>query len=144
MKNRVLYVSKENGSAKRVADSIAAGIAQAASSIEKHTAVLDVGLLFIGCEVNEAGAIKGGIRKILNKITSEQVKMVVGFATSSSGTGSPKAAMKAILDPKGIKYLDEEFLCKGKTAFGNRNCPTEQDLKNAKDFSSKIGNSYRF
>ena len=138
MKNRVLYATGSKESAKKVADAIAAGIAQAATPIEKQTAILGVNALFIGCEVNESGKIKGKVRKILQKLDSSEVKVVVGFATSSSGGASPKAEMKAILDPKGIKVSDDEFLCKGSKAFGNRGCPTDADLAKAREFSAKF------
>ena len=138
LKNRVLYVTGGKESAKKVADAIAAGIAQAATPVEKHTAALGVGVLFIGCETNDTGKIKGGVRKMLGKITSDEVKLVCGFATSSSGTGSIKAAIKAICEPKGIRVAEEEFICKGATAFGARGCPTEEDLKKAKEFSAQV------
>jgi len=143
MKQRVLYATNGKESAKKVADAIAAGIAQASSPVEKRTAVLGVSVLFIGCETNASGAIKGSIRKILGKLESEQVKLVVGFATTSSGTGSIKAALKSVLDAKGIAVADEEFVCKGATFFGGRNCPSSDDLKKAKQFSADIIKKYR-
>ncbi|MDR1532061.1 MAG: flavodoxin [Clostridiales bacterium] len=139
MKNRVLYVSKgKSENAKKVADAVAGSARLSADPVEEHTAISDLNILFAGCEVNSSGKIDGTLRKLLQKADPSQVKLVAVFSTSASGTGSALAEVKSILEPKGIKVSDTEFFCKGASAFGNKGCPTEDDLNKAKAFAAKI------
>ena len=147
MKNVIYYESKANKDsnkeyAKNVAYAISAGTRIQAYPIEEHTILSDINILFIGCEVN-GGKMSGAVRRVLKALPSNEVKIAVVFSVIKGGTASALADIKSILDPKGIKVCDEEFVCKGASAFSNKGCPTEEDMQKAKEFATAILSKYK-
>ena len=134
MRNRVLYVSKKEQT-KKVAEAISTGARITSDPLEKHTAVTDVGILFLGSNMS-GSKVPGKMRKFASTIDPSQVKLVVAFSTSSSPSNAALDQIKTILEPKGIKVHDEGFFCKG-SAFGNKH-PDAQELKDAEAFGKKI------
>ena len=135
MRNRVLYVSNKERT-KKVAEAIATGARITSDPLEKHTAVTDVGILFIGCGMS-FGKIPGKIRKFAANIDPSQVKLIVVFSTSSKPSPDALSQFKAVFEPKGIKVHDEGFFCKASSV--GQKFPGAKELKDAETFGQKIG-----
>ena len=151
MKSEVLFSAKgkaentdnKKDSAKQIALAIAAGAHVSAYPIESHTFVTDMSILFIGCEVNGGGKIDRTIRRLLQELSQNKVKLVAVFSIAKNGTVSALAEIRSILEPKGIKVCEEEFFRKKVSALGGKGFPTEQDTAAAKDFGAMIMAKYR-
>ena len=135
MRNRVLYVSKKERT-KKVAEAIATGARITSDPLEKHTAVTDVGILFIGCGIS-FGKIPGKIRKFADRIDPKEVKLIVVFSTAPKPTDVALGQFKAIFEPKGIKVHDVSFFCR--TSSIGQKYPGAKELKEAEEFGIKIG-----
>ena len=135
MRNRIMYVSKKEQT-KKVAEAMGTGAKITSDPLEKHTAVTNVGILFLGCGMS-FGKISGKMRKFAaHKISADQVRLVVVFSTSPKPSDAALHQIKAILEPKGIKVHDEGFFCKA-SSIGNK-FPNADDLKNAEKFAKRI------
>ena len=148
MKNAIYYFSKANKDtnkeyAKNIAFAISNGSHIPAYPIEEHTILSDINILFIGCDVAGGGKTSGPIRRVLKPLTSNDVKLAVVFSVIKGGDASALAEIKSLLEPKGIKVCDEEFVCKGASAFSNKGCPTEQDVQKAREFGATILSKYK-
>ena len=153
MKNQVLYSSKINpdnneagkkDAVKLIADSLAKGAGLVATYIGNYSKIRETNVLFIGCDV-KGGKISQykNLTRVLNEVTPEEVKVVVVFSVTLSGTETAMKAIKAILDPKGIKVEENEFSCKGPTLFANKGHPTDQEKADAKAFAAEMVSKYR-
>jgi len=150
MENSVYYASKNKEGEKNkidhvgnIAGAIAAGAQTTAYSIGKHTFVAKTNILFVGCEVHGNGKIPSAFRKMLRKLDSTEVKRIALFSVIKSGKETAMTEVKALVEPKNIKICEEEFSCNGSSAFKNRDCPTEQDFKKAREFGTIIIEKYR-
>jgi len=125
-----MYVSKnKKESAKQIGQAISQGAKISCDPIEKHTAVTDVDVLFLGCELF-FGKVRGQMKNLAKKIDPGQIKQVVVFTISSSPDKTCLAEMKEILEPKGIKVSESEFVCKKKI--------TDKELNDAKEFGATV------
>jgi len=150
MENAVYYstASKEGEKSQEdhagyVAGAIANGAQTSAYAIGKHTFIANTGILFLGCEVHGDGKVPGSFHEILTKLEPKEVKFAALFSVILSGETSAMAQAKAILEPKGIKICDEEFICKGSSFLHNKGCPTQQDLEKAREFGAMIKSKYK-
>ena len=147
MKNQVLFVPKykigneatesKKDPVKDVANAIASGAGFVAYAIGKHSFVVNTNVLVVGCLVSK-GKIHKRLRNMLQTTPPEVVKKVIVFSVIKSGEETGLAAVKAILEPKGIMVCEEEFKCKAATRFSNRGKPTEEDIANAKTFGAEV------
>jgi len=155
MKNQVLYSSKINpdnnetgkkDSVKRIADALATGAGIVANYIGNYSRINETQVLLIGCDVAN-GKINTSTHKnlirVLNDATSESVKTVVVYSVMTKGDKSARDQIAAICEPKGITVAEEVFSCKGATLFGNKGCPTDQDVADAKAFGLEMVTKYR-
>jgi len=136
MANRILYTSRKEHT-KKVAEAIATGARITSDPLEKHTAVTNVGILFLGSGIY-FGKISGKMKRFaLKKIDPSMVKLVVVFSTAGTPSDAALTQLKAILEPKGIKVHDEGLFVKG-SSVGNKH-PNAEELKKAEEFGIKIG-----
>ncbi|GHV16855.1 hypothetical protein FACS189493_3430 [Spirochaetia bacterium] len=133
--NQVIYVSRK-GSTKKVAEFIARGAGITASALSSGLKLDYTETLFIGGALY-AGKIDPSLRSFLEKLTPAEVGKVAVFSTAM-GNKTPLNEIKAILEPKKIKVLEENFHCKGAFLLFNGDRPNEEDLKKAEDFGKKI------
>ena len=130
MRSRILFVSKnKKQSAKQIAEAISQGAKIANDPVEKHTAVTNVDILFLGCELF-FGRVPGAMKKMAKKCDPSQVKQVVAFTVGSSPDKTAIPELKAILEPKGIKVSERHFFSKKKI--------TDAVIKEAKEFGASV------
>ena len=155
MKDQVLYSSKINpdnndsgkkDAVKQVADALAIGAGLMASFIGNYSQIRDTQVLMIGCDV-AGGKINASTHKnllrVLKDAAPDSVKTVVVYSIMTKGDKTARDQIKAICEPKGITVAEEEFSCKGPTLFGNKDCPTDKDIADAKAFGLAMVTKYR-
>ena len=134
MNIKVVYHS-ESGSTKKVAEAIAAAVGVSAEPITDDMQIENVDILFVGGFLKAFTLVKP-TKQLLKTIDSpNKAKCVAVFSTSASGKGILKYAKKYINNPAVKVY--EDFKCKGKHNKANPDCPTDEDLKNAREFAKK-------
>jgi len=162
MKNQLFYSSMidpevQRGKAdpvKDIADAIGRGaeIGDAGGDRVKvnfaspSSFISDTRILFLGCDVS-GGKISvtthKNLHRIMQNMKADQVKGVAVFTILNSGTRTALAEVKSILEPKGIKVLDDEFSVKVPGLFSRKKFPSEEDLAAAKAFGEKVIKDYR-
>ncbi len=132
--NKVIYYSK-GGNTEKLAKAVAKGAGVVAQSINETSKLENVDTLFVGGSIY-AGKIDGILRDFLQGISKDQVKKVAVFS-SSANKKTALMEIKSILEPKGIKVLNDEFFCKGSFLFLNNGRPNFEDLEEAELFGKK-------
>jgi rhodanese-related sulfurtransferase len=122
IKTAIIYATKTRHSEK-LAEAIGSSLNVKARNITGNPAVHDTGLLFI------VGGIYGGVSMPLPKYTA--------LVTSCASGRQRQAAVRGILEEKGIKVIDE-FICRGSFLFVSIRHPNAKDLKEASDFALRI------
>lgn len=146
MKAMVLYYSK-SGNTEKVACAVAQGLGVEAKSIDtvkpEDTASYD--LICIGTPVHAFRPAKA-VTRFVEAMPPLQGKKAAGFYTMSmGGDGGANKSLKLMFEAKGMEFLGG-YSCKGLSRllgnFGprvvNRGRPSEEELKEAREFGEKL------
>lgn len=130
----VLYATKTQHS-KKLAEAIGSALSVKASNIAEQPDLRDIELLFI------VGGIYGGVSlpELLTFVSGMEAPALkrAALVTSCASGKQRQAALRQILEDKGVQVLDE-FVCKGAILFVSLPHPNAKDLKNAVDFALGI------
>jgi flavodoxin len=130
----VLYATKTQHS-KKLAEAVSSALNVKAHNITDNPNLSDTELLFI------VGGIYGGVSlpellTFVSGMETPALKRAVVITSCASGK-QRQAALRKILEDKGIQVVDE-FVCKGAILFVSLPHPNAKDLKNAVEFAQKI------
>jgi len=132
---QVVYFSR-SGNTEKVADAIAEELDTKAEHVSNATVESKTTYLFLG-----SGCYGGKPSPVMMKFIESNDfsdKKIGLFGTSGSGKGTELEDMKTALEAEGAK-IQGTYSCKGKTFFLiNRNHPTIDDLKQAKEFARDL------
>jgi len=96
-----------------------------------------VDLLFIGSGVY-FGKVNKRMASFIDQLDPQMIKRAAVFATFG-GQAKIGTDIKALLQNKGIRVVDEPFTCKGQAwLFVNRNHPNETDLSNIRKYAKDV------
>ena len=130
----VLYATKTQHS-KKLAEAVGSALGVKAQNITENPNLLDIELLFI------VGGIYGGVSlpELLTFVSGMEAPALkrAALVTSCASGKQRQAALRKILEDKGIQVVDE-FVCKGAILFVSLPHPNTKDLKNAVDFALEI------
>jgi len=130
----VLYATKTQHS-KKLAEAVGSALNVKAQNITDSPNLSDAELLFI------VGGIYGGVSmpELLTYVTTMQAPALkrAALITSCASGKQRQAALRKILEEKGIQVIDE-FVCKGAILFVSLPHPNAKDLKNAVEFALGI------
>ena len=129
----VVYYSM-TGNTKKLADAIASELSVAAEKVKKDTRLADESLVFLGTGLY--GPYQG-LKHFIDR-TDFAGRKVALFGTSGEGRGREVGALEQAVSTKGADIVGR-FHCKGEFLFlVNRNCPTSEDLENARIFARQV------
>lgn len=130
----VIYATKTQHS-RKLAEAVGSALKVKAQNITENPNLSDIGLLFI------VGGIYGGVSmpELLTFVTAMEAPALkrAALVTSCASGKQRQAALRKILEEKGIQVVDE-FVCKGAILFVSLPHPNAKDLKNAVDFALEI------
>ncbi len=134
MKTAVIYATKTKHS-KKLAEAIAKDFNVEAKNITENPDIQDADLLFV------VGGIYGGVSlpelsEYIQKAEAPLPKYAALVTSCASGS-QKQTAVRAILEQKGVKVIDE-FICRGGILFVYARHPNAEDLKAAADFALRI------
>jgi len=136
MNIKIVYHS-QTGNTKILADAISEALGVPAEEITTKPDIKGVDLLFVGGCIH-AFNLERTCKSFLKSLDPSQVKNVALFATSGSGKGILKFAVK-ILDKKSINLLSDECHCQaGVTNRAGQIKPDAQDVEAAKEFAKMV------
>ena len=134
--NRVIFYTR-GGNTEKLAHAIAKGANTQAQRITPESVKEPADILFIGASIY-AGQIHNTLREYLLKLEPGDAGLAVVFSTSA-GRKHALQEVKEVLDPKGIKVLDQVYHCKGSfLGFVNRGRPNGLDLRGAEAFADQV------
>ncbi len=134
MKTAVIYATKTKHS-KKLAEAIAKDFNVEAKNITENPDIQDADLLFV------VGGIYGGVSlpelsEYIQKAEAPLPKYAALVTSCASGS-QKQTAVRAILEQKGVKVIDE-FICRGGILFVYARHPNAGDIKAATDFALRI------
>jgi flavodoxin I len=130
MQFQVVYFSRK-GSTKKVADAIASVVGVNAEDVKSVSLQKDA-FIFLGSGCYGGKPAKSMIRFIEDN--DFKTRNVALFGTSGGGEGREVSAMEDLLKTKEAS-VKGSFFCQGKFWLGNKGKPSDEDLKNAKEFA---------
>lgn len=138
MKIAVIYATKTKHS-KKLAEAIGSALNIEVKNINESPTINHADLLFV------VGGIYGGVSmpellEYIKKLDAPLPKYAALITSCASGKQS-QAALRGILEEKGIKVVDE-FICKGNFLFVSIKHPNAEDLKEAADFALRISGKH--
>lgn len=136
-KTAVIYATK-TGHSQKLAEAVAQALKVKAANITEKPNLQDAQMLFI------VGGIYGGVSmpellSYMKELDAPALTSAV-LVTSCAGGKQRQNGVRAILEEKGIKVIDE-FVCRGAILFVSLTHPNKKDLQDASDFALKIINS---
>lgn len=126
MKGRVHYVSPK-GSAEIVAESVSRAVKCVKEPLLPAYMPENVVLMFLGCEGGKADKVT---MEFISSMNSSRVQNAALFCCNAKKNDAPIQQMKKALEERGVKVLDETFVCTGKGMFGGKQ-PDQADLEAA-------------
>ena len=134
MKTAVIYATKTKHS-KKLAEAIGSALHVEAQNINQNPSVKDAELLLV------VSGIYGGVSmpELLEYIKKIEAPLprYAALVTSCASGSQRLTAVRAILEQKGVKVLDE-FVCKGSFLFVSAGHPNADDVKEVTDFALRI------
>jgi flavodoxin len=133
MKTAVIYATKTKHS-KKLAEAVAKVFNVEAKNISENPTI-DADLLFV------VGGIYGGVSmpEFLEYLKKAEAPLPqhAALVTSCASGSQRQTAVRAILEEKGVKVIDE-FVCRGSIFFVGMGHPNAEDVKGAADFALRI------
>lgn len=133
MKIEVLYISR-GGSTKRIAEAIASEAKTEAKDLKKKPAISKFDMAFIGSG-NYGGKPDKEIVELPERVSLKGKKIAI-FGTFG-GQWNAINEMEEFFSKAGARVIGK-WGCRGKFLFFSRKNPTDDDLKNARDFAKEM------
>lgn len=92
-------------------------------------------VLFLGSALY-AGSVDKAVKTFIAD-NKDNIGVVYNFSTAAS-PGSTYKAVKKLAEANGITLAEQEFRCRGKFLFMNKNRPNEEDLSGAASFAREV------
>ncbi|MCI5802500.1 MAG: hypothetical protein SOX72_02195 [Oscillospiraceae bacterium] len=135
MKLRVLYYTKA-GISENMITYLSREYRVKADSIPPAYPMENEKLLIIGTDVAKASPEKPFL-DFIRDLKPARAKNVAFFATNAKAAESTKE-LKSVLAANGVNVAGDTFLCEVASSLFKKGKPTEQNLKDLKDWADKV------
>ena len=133
MKARVHYVSPK-GAAETIAETIARECKCVKEPLLPAYMPENVAIMFLGCEGTKADKIT---MEFINSLNKNRVAHAALYCCNPKKSDAPIAQMKAALEARGVKVMNQTFVTTCKGFFGGKN-PAEAECAEAQKFAQSV------
>ena len=133
MKARVHYVSPK-GAAETIAETLARECKCVKEPLLPAYMPENVAIMFLGCEGGKADKIT---MEFINSLNKNRVAHAALYCCNPKKSDAPIAQMKAALEARGVKVMNQTFVTTSKGLFGGKN-PGEAECEEAKKFAQSV------
>ena len=133
MKARVHYVSPK-GAAEMIAETIARECKCVKEPLLPAYMPENVAIMFLGCEGGKADKIT---MEFINSLNKNRVAHAALFCCNPKKNDAPIAQMKAALESRGVKVMNQTFVTTSKGLFGGKN-PGDAECAEAQKFAQSV------
>jgi len=133
MKGRVHYVTKK-GATEAVAEAIARAVKCVKEPLLPAYMPEGIALMFLGCEGTKADKTT---MEFINSLNKNRVAHAALYCCNPKKSDAPIAQMKAALESRGVKVMNQTFVTTCKGLFGGKN-PADAECAEAQKFAQSV------